>query len=173
MFTLTETIFPLQLILIVFMVGFYGKSLPFSKIFLIGFNSLRGTSLQLKIYHNLYFFNLIDGGRFMIKSMSFLKRKSGITKEEFCNHWKDVHAPIAARLIPGLKRYAQNHPIAIPELESEFDGIAEMWWESMEAAMKYPVWHESDEAASLREDEAKFLDTKRVFRFFAEEHIIK
>jgi len=109
----------------------------------------------------------------MIKSMSFLKRKPGITKEEFSRYWKDVHAPIAARLIPGLKRYVQNHSIDIPELESEFDGIVEMWWESMEAAMKYPLWHESDEAAPLREDEAKFFDTKKMFRFFAEEHIIK
>ena len=108
----------------------------------------------------------------MVKSMSFLKRKPGITKEEFIRYWKDLHAPIAAKIIPGLKRYVQNHPIDVPGLESDFDGIVEIWWESREALMKYPAWHESDEAIPLREDEEKFIDTKRLSRFFAEEHII-
>jgi uncharacterized protein (TIGR02118 family) len=108
----------------------------------------------------------------MIKSMTFLKRKPGITKEEFIRHWKDVHASVVPRIIPGLKRYVQLHPIDMPGFESEFDGVAEIWWESREAVMKYPAWHEGDEARELREDEAKFIDTTKMFRFFAEEHII-
>ena len=108
----------------------------------------------------------------MVKSMSFLKRKPGITKEEFHRYWKEIHGPIAAKVIPGLKRYIQNHSVDIPGVETEFDGIAEIWWESMEAAMKYPAWHETYKAKSLREDEARFFDTKRMFRFFAEEHVV-
>ena len=108
----------------------------------------------------------------MVKSMSFLKRKSGITREEFMRYWKEVHGPIASRIIPGLKRYVQNHPVDIPGVESEFDGIAEIWWESLEAAMKFPAWHASEEARPLREDEEKFFDTSKRTRFFAQEHIV-
>jgi uncharacterized protein (TIGR02118 family) len=104
--------------------------------------------------------------------MSFLKRKAGVSREEFMRYWKEEHGSIAAKLIPGLKRYVQNHPVDIPGVESEYDGIAEIWWESLEAAMKYPAWHETEEARPLREDEAKFFDTKQMFRFFAKEHVI-
>ena len=44
----------------------------------------------------------------MIKSVSLLTRKPGMTHAQFVRHWVDVHAPLA-RGVPGLRRYVQSH----------------------------------------------------------------
>lgn len=41
----------------------------------------------------------------MIKRMSFLTAKDGMTCEDFVTYWRDVHAPKAAQL-PGLLHYS-------------------------------------------------------------------
>lgn len=44
----------------------------------------------------------------MIKSISLLTRKTGMTHDQFVRHWVEVHAPLALA-VPGLRRYAQSH----------------------------------------------------------------
>ena len=39
----------------------------------------------------------------MIKSLSLLTRKPGMTHEQFVKHWRQVHGPLA-RKVPGLRR---------------------------------------------------------------------
>jgi uncharacterized protein (TIGR02118 family) len=43
----------------------------------------------------------------MIKSVSLLTRKAGLSHEEFVKHWLEVHAPLAYAA-PGLRRYVQS-----------------------------------------------------------------
>ena len=42
----------------------------------------------------------------MIKSLSLLVRKDGMTHEEFMKHWVEIHGPLALK-VPGLRRYVQ------------------------------------------------------------------
>jgi uncharacterized protein (TIGR02118 family) len=44
----------------------------------------------------------------VIKSLSLLTRKRGMTHEQFARHWVEIHAPLA-HAIPGLRRYVQSH----------------------------------------------------------------
>ena len=44
----------------------------------------------------------------MIKVVSVLQRKSGMTPETYQNYWLNVHADIVCRM-PGIKRYVQSH----------------------------------------------------------------
>ena len=106
----------------------------------------------------------------MIKTLTFLKRKPGITQEEFRRHWKEIHGPLAARVVPGLRRYVQSHPV--PGFDSDIDGIVELWWDNVEAFQAFFAWRETDDANELKEDEEKFVDTRKWVRFVAEEHII-
>ena len=106
----------------------------------------------------------------MIKTLTFLKRKPGITREEFRRHWKEIHGPLAARVVPGLRRYVQSHPV--PGFDSDIDGIVELWWDDVEAFQAFFAWRETDDANELKEDEEKFVDTRQWVRFVAEEHII-
>ena len=109
----------------------------------------------------------------MVKLFSMLKRRSGLSREEFLQYWREVHAPLAIKMLPGLKKYVQNHPVDMPEFESEIDGIAEVWFEDLEALRHYWSWRNSEEAKPLLEDEKKFSERSQWLKFFAEEHVIK
>jgi uncharacterized protein (TIGR02118 family) len=108
----------------------------------------------------------------MIKSVAVIKRRPGLTREEFCRYWKTEHGPLASRIIPGLRKYVQCHPVAIVGIEIEFDGIAEIWWDNTEALEQYLGWRKTNEARPLIEDEQKFIDTSQTVRFFAQENTI-
>jgi uncharacterized protein (TIGR02118 family) len=106
----------------------------------------------------------------MIKSLTFLKKKPGLSKEEFLRYWKEKHGPLAARVVPGLKKYVQCHPV--PGFESDIDGIVELWWDSPEAFQAFLSWRQTDAAQILKDDEEQFVDTSRWVRFVAQEHLI-
>ena len=106
----------------------------------------------------------------MIKSSTFIKKKLGLTLEEFLRYWKEIHGPLAAKVVPGLRKYVQCHPL--PGFESEIDGIVELWLDNIEAFRYFLSWKETEEAKVLREDEKKFIDTSKWVRFVAEEHLI-
>ncbi len=96
----------------------------------------------------------------MVKLLAFLKRKPGLSREEFARRWVGSHAKMAARL-PGLRGYRINIATAQqPEgtgPEPLYDGTAELWWnsiEEMEAAFASDVGQragaDADEFASVR-----------------------
>ena len=69
----------------------------------------------------------------MIKTIAFIKRKSTITREEFARHYEEVHAPLAIKIFPTIKRYARNHIIkTLGGEEPDFDCISEFWFDDEE-----------------------------------------
>lgn len=107
----------------------------------------------------------------MIKSITLLKRKPGITQEEFDRYWKEKHGPLAAALLPGLRKYIQDHLIEMPGLKYEFDGIAEIYFDNVEALQKYLAWRQTKEGKALLDDEKKFFSG--MARYVVEEHVMK
>ena len=96
----------------------------------------------------------------MVKLVAFLKRRSGIAKEEFARRWVHEHTKIA-RQLPGLRGYRIN--IATSRQPEEtgsepiYDGTAELWWENietMEAAFATEIGQragaDADEFATVR-----------------------
>ena len=108
----------------------------------------------------------------MIKSISLLTRKENITHEQFVKHWLEVHGPLAYA-VPGLRRYVQSHIVAertrpdIPTHDVAVDGIAESWYDDLEA-MK--IANASAEAKILHDDGATFIG--RIKSFTIEEKVI-
>jgi len=106
----------------------------------------------------------------VIKTIALAHRKPGLTREEYNKHWLEVHAPLAARYIPGIKRYVQNHFIEVPGMEYEGDGIVEMWYDDIEA------WQKSMAAIGasreLAEDGPKFAEMRPGNHWIVEEHVI-
>jgi uncharacterized protein (TIGR02118 family) len=88
----------------------------------------------------------------MIKSISLLTRKAGLSHEEFVKHWLEVHAPLA-HAVPGLRRYAQSHIVGE---RTRYDGRA-----AMDRADASP------EAKALHADGALFIG--RIKSFITEE----
>ena len=106
----------------------------------------------------------------MIKTIALAHRKTGLTREEYNKYWLEQHGPLAARLIPGIKRYVQNHLVSIPGMEFEGDGIVEMWYDDVEAYQKSMESIRSSK--ELAEDGAKFAEMRKGGLWIVEEHII-
>lgn len=94
----------------------------------------------------------------MIKFFFILRRKPGLTAEQFRQYWKETHAPIVARL-PGLVRYFQHHVASVPrpeyaEDDAPIDGIVETWWESPQALLHV---QSTPELQAVIADEPNFM----------------
>jgi uncharacterized protein (TIGR02118 family) len=90
----------------------------------------------------------------MLKIVAILRRKEGISGEVFEEHWRERH-PAYVMPLPGIRGYRQNVPIAHRK-EWPFDGVAELWFDSVsDVAAAFA----SPEADEMRIDEARFLES--------------
>lgn len=83
-----------------------------------------------------------------------------MTVEAFHDYWKNVHAPLVAKL-PGVVKYTQHHVTSVPrgeyeQIDEPIDGIVETWWESEEALFKVQG---TPELEAVLKDELNFLGT--------------
>ncbi|MFL5280127.1 MAG: EthD domain-containing protein [Rhodopila sp.] len=95
----------------------------------------------------------------MIKVLSLLTRKDGLSHEQFVRHWYDIHGPLALA-VPGIRRYVQSH-IAdrltrpdIPEIDVDIDGIAELWYDGLDSFRRAAA---TPEMKTLTDDGALFI----------------
>src|SRR5262249_21648555 len=104
-------------------------------------------------------------GAGMIKSLSLLTRKAGLSHEEFVRHWVEIHAPLA-HAVPGIRRYVQNHIQGertrpdIATTEIAVDGVAELWFDDRVAMDRANA---SPEAKRLHDDGALFIGGIKTF----------
>ena len=118
----------------------------------------------------------------MIKLVFCLRRRSEMSREEFQRYWREQHAPLVQSKADVLRiqRYVQVHSmpaeanVALRQSRGapeEFDGVAELWWESMEDLAAASSTDEGRAAGrELLEDERKFIDLERSPLWMAEEH---
>ena len=100
----------------------------------------------------------------MIKVSVMLKRKPGMSAEEFHRYWKDSHGPLVLGLTEFMRhfrKYVQCHTVTgalgdTPGATSEFDGIAELWLDNMDEVKR--AFSEPRYLEVVRPDEHKFLD---------------
>lgn len=110
----------------------------------------------------------------MIKAIAILKRKDGLTLEEFSSYWRDNHGPMFKRTWPKIVRYVQNHAAKLPGGgEPSVDGVAEIWFENLREWREYVDFYFSEEGKIIRDDENRFIDTKNMIVFISEEKFIK
>ena len=84
----------------------------------------------------------------MTKAMFTLYRRTDMSGDQFRDYWQNTHALIVVKM-PGLKKYVQNHALATEEGEPPIAGIAEVYFDSVEAMQ---------EALSSPEGEAAIAD---------------
>jgi uncharacterized protein (TIGR02118 family) len=107
----------------------------------------------------------------MLKIVTLQKRRAGLSVEDFQNHLRGTHGPLAARG-PGLARYVQSCalPQGYAKGELLFDAVGEMWFDSAQAYGRYLA---SPQFAAARADENNFLDTARTVVMPVDVHVIK
>jgi uncharacterized protein (TIGR02118 family) len=77
----------------------------------------------------------------MLKVVSVIKRKEGLSQADFLRAWSEVHAPMAHH-VPGVRGFILNEIVRelsredVPDMEGRIDGIAEAWFDDLEAMRK-------------------------------------
>jgi uncharacterized protein (TIGR02118 family) len=106
----------------------------------------------------------------MVKLIALLKRKPGISKEEFAQRWLTEHTKLSTK-IPGVCGYriniATDRQPADTGNEPIYDGTAEMWWESIEAM---EAAFATDQGKAAGADADQFADVR--IHIYTEEHVI-
>lgn len=116
----------------------------------------------------------------IIKLTFCLRRKPGMTWDEFSDYWRNVHAPLVAEraAVLGIKRYLQVRTLRDPEMHARlqarnggapepFDGIAELWYDSDERGRGGEAAVTA--ARELLEDERNFIDLPNSPMWYGEE----
>jgi len=120
----------------------------------------------------------------MIKLVYCIRRREGMSAEEFRGYWRERHAPRVAELAEALhaRHYVQSHTLdsvfnealqASRGARAPYDGLTELWWDSEEdlaAAVGSPDGVEAGRV--LLEDERSFIDLEGSSLFLTEEHEI-
>ena len=120
----------------------------------------------------------------MIKLVYCIRKRSDIDTGEFRRYWLKDHGPLVKSVAHdiGACRYVQSHTV-LPELNAlmiesrglrePYDGITEVWWETMEALESGLSSVAGVEAQKkLIEDEARFIDFSQSRIFMTEEEPI-
>ena len=116
----------------------------------------------------------------MIKLTFCLHRLSSLSRESFQKYWFENHAPLVAKHqeVLRIRRYVQMHSTSHsandairatrmgPEM---YDGVAELWWDSIDDALANPTPARQAAGFELLEDERKFIDLARSPLWWGEE----
>lgn len=108
----------------------------------------------------------------MVKLFAVLRRRQGMTTEEFVEHWRDRHGPLIAgeptlaRHILRYEQHVRHRPDALSGNEG-IDGVAVQWFDSIEGFVGF--MSEPAYAELVAPDEQRFLDMERVEFIITEE----
>lgn len=106
----------------------------------------------------------------MPKLILFVKRKPGLTHEEFRAHYKSTHAPLAKRSLPHLVRYARNYLAPFPgQPEPPYDCVTEFWFDDEKGLAATLAWTRTEEGQILARDEENFMERPTMVTFLADE----
>lgn len=104
----------------------------------------------------------------MIKIVAMLKRRPGLTLAEFSEYYEEKHAPLFARTIPpavdeAITHYVQNHAVTlgVGRTEPTYDCVTEIGFADLAGMRLWSDWYNGPDGAVLREDEERFMDTRR------------
>ena len=118
----------------------------------------------------------------MIKFVMCITRHPELTREEFQDYWLNKHGPFFQENADAMraKKYVQSLTLDTPLNEGlresrsmlpEFDGVAEVWFESEEELMAGMNSAEGQQlGAALLEDERNFIDHSKSSAFIVRQH---
>ena len=112
----------------------------------------------------------------MIKLTILLRRRPGLTHEQFVTYHRDRHAPLFMSLPvvrECVRRYVQQHTVdaALPGAPpTTVDGITELWFDDLDAVAH--VFTAPSYLETIRPDEEEFLDLPRCELILSREHVV-
>ena len=106
----------------------------------------------------------------MVKQMFLIKRKEGMSHEDFKKYYLEHHVPLVKKAFPDIVRYTINF-VHQGKREALYDALTEIVWADFETLKRL-----KDSNTYQREvvpDEANFIAEGRPLTFLAEEFVAK
>jgi uncharacterized protein (TIGR02118 family) len=114
----------------------------------------------------------------MFKMVCLLKRRPGMSLEEFKSYYESTHRKIGEKYLPTCARYVRRYltpfganPVTGEAARPEYDVLTEIWFESREAfdaAMASLA--DPEVAREIAEDEERLFDRSKICLCTIEEH---
>jgi hypothetical protein len=102
----------------------------------------------------------------MYKVMLFVKRKPGLTHEQFRDRYESGHAPLAIQHLPYLRKYVRNFIQPVRGWpDPEFDGVTEFWFDDEKG------WKETSKAYAFTDVGKLLMDRSTMRMVIADERI--
>lgn len=117
----------------------------------------------------------------MIKFVMCLTRHPDMTREQFQDYWQHQHGPFFMKNAATMraKKYVQSLTLDTPlnaglresrGMQPEYDGVAEVWFESEQDLMEAMSSPEGQElSVALLKDESNFVDHAKSSAFIVRE----
>jgi uncharacterized protein (TIGR02118 family) len=96
----------------------------------------------------------------VLKVVFVARKRPDLSVQQFAEYWTTTHADLVQR-IPGVCRYVISLPIGRTGPERDFDGVAEVGYESMDALRAAA---DAPETAAVLADEPNLFDVARCVR---------
>jgi uncharacterized protein (TIGR02118 family) len=122
---------------------------------------------------------------FVIKLVFTIRRRPGMTRDEFQRYWREEHARLVERHaeVLRIRRYVQTHARATDADDAiagargsetgQYDVAAELWWDSVEDLLAASSSEQGQiAAAALLEDERRFIDLPNSPIWLGEENVV-
>jgi uncharacterized protein (TIGR02118 family) len=113
----------------------------------------------------------------MIKVIALLKKREGLTSEQFKEYYENHHVPLACRMLPMGRDYRRNYTLKMRANGREtndafvYDVVSETWFDDETAYQAFAQAMMNPETfAQVSGDEAKFLDRASCKYLIVEEH---
>lgn len=110
----------------------------------------------------------------MIKMIITLKRRAGMSHDEFVRYQREVHRPLLMA-IPEAERYIRrfvvSYPIPAPDYSGpDYDSVVEAWFDSLEDMNA--LYFSQNFREKVDPDHANFMDMTAYGRIVAEEEAV-
>jgi predicted ATPase len=116
----------------------------------------------------------------MFKIVILLKRKPGMSREDFIRHYETVHSVLAVKLVPGVIDYRRNFldpskgVFGVSHEHPGFDCITEMVWPDKAAYERaFAEFSKQEVIDAITQDEAKLFDRSTIRSYFVDEYVSK
>ena len=120
----------------------------------------------------------------MIKLVYTIRRREGMTREQFQRYWRREHARSSGDTPRLFASAATCKPMRVTptstslspvraEARRHYDGVAELWWESIDDLLEASMSDEGRIAGqALLEDERRFIDLPNSPIWMGEENVV-
>lgn len=98
----------------------------------------------------------------MIKMIITIRRREGMSHEEFVRYQRDVHRPLLMAIPETgryMRRFVVSYPIPAPDYSGpDYDSVVEAWFDSMEDMNA--LYFSENFLSKVDPDHANFMDSE-------------